>query len=89
MAAKTKKPKPFNILCIGQGGHLQHEALILAASLRASSPDFAGRLIVAQPQPGPLWPDDPRMDGAVKDYLASLGAEVVPFESHHFGAAYP
>ena len=89
MAAKTKKPKPFNILCIGQGGRLQYEALILAASLRASSPDFAGRLIVAEPQPGPLWPNDPRMDQPVKDYLTGLGAEVVPFENRHFGAAYP
>ena len=89
MAEKTKKPKPFNILCIGQGGRLQYEALILAASLRASSPDFAGRLIVAEPQPGPLWPSDPRMDQPVKDYLTSLGAEVVPFESRYFGAAYP
>lgn len=88
MAAKSRKPIHFNILCIGQGGRLQYEALILAASLRASSPDFAGRLIVAEPQPGPLWPNDPRMDGAVKDYLAELGAEVVPFESGHFGAAY-
>ncbi|HSG36320.1 MAG TPA: hypothetical protein VLA27_02675 [Paracoccaceae bacterium] len=88
MAAKTKKPKPFNILCIGQGGRLQYEALILAASMRASSPNFAGRLIVAEPQPGPLWPNDPRMDQPVKEYLATLGAEVVPFESHHFGAAY-
>ncbi len=89
MAPKSRKPKPFNILCIGQGGRLQYEALILAASLRASSPDFVGRLIVAEPQPGPLWPSDPRMAGKVKDYLVGLGAEIVPFESRHFGAAYP
>jgi hypothetical protein len=79
MAPKSRKPKPFNILCIGQGGRLQYEALILAASLRASSPDFVGRLIVAEPQPGPLWPSDPRMAGKVKDYLVGLGAEIVPF----------
>jgi hypothetical protein len=89
MAPKSRKPKPFNILCIWQGGRLQYEALILAASLRASSPDFVGRLIVAEPQPGPLWPSDPRMAGKVKDYLVGLGAEIVPFESRHFGAAYP
>jgi hypothetical protein len=79
MAPKSRKPKPFNILCIGQGGRLQYEALILAASLRASSPDFVGRLIVAEPQPGPLWPSDPRMAGKVKDYLVGLGAESEPF----------
>ena len=89
MAPKSRKPKPFNILCIGQGGRLQYEALIFAASLRASSPDFVGRLIVAEPQPGPLWPSDPRMAGKEKDYLVGLGAEIVPFESRHFGAAYP
>jgi len=89
MAPKSRKPKPFNILCIGQGGRLQFEALILAASLRASSPDFAGRLIVAEPQPGPLWPSDPRMSEPVKTFLTGLGAEIVPFESRHFGASYP
>jgi hypothetical protein len=89
MAPKSRKSKSFNILCIGQGGRLQYEALILAASLRAFSPDFAGRLIVAEPQPGPLWPSDPRMSEPVKVFLTGLGAEIVPFESRHFGAAYP
>lgn len=89
MTVKSRKPKAFNILCIGQGGRLQYEAMILAASLRASSPDFAGRLIIAEPQPGPLWPSDPRMSAPLKAFLAGLGAEIIPFESRHFGAAYP
>jgi hypothetical protein len=79
----------FNVLCIAQAGRLAHEAVILAASFRATNPGFAGRLIVAEPQPGPLWPGDPRLPGPVREMLQSLGAEVVPFENRHFGAAYP
>ena len=80
----------FNILCVAQAGRLQYEALLLAASLRAMDPGFAGRLVVAEPQPGPLWQDDPRMDSdAVRGALAELGAEVVPLESRLFGQGYP
>jgi len=78
-----------NILIVGQSGRLQYEALLFAASLRAMSPGFAGRLIVAEPQPGPLWPGDPRMSEDLRAALADLGAAVTPFESRHFGAAYP
>ena len=65
--------KTFNIIAIGQSGRLQHEALLLAGSLRQCDPGFAGRLFIAEPQPGPLWPDDPRMDPKVRAALESLG----------------
>ncbi len=82
-------PRPFNLLAVGQGGRLQAEALILAASLRRAAPGFPGRLVVAEPQPGPLWPGDPRMGEAARAMLAELGAEVVPLDSRAFGSAYP
>ncbi|MDV7143193.1 hypothetical protein R3X27_10925 [Tropicimonas sp. TH_r6] len=83
-------PRPFNIAAIAQGGRLQYEALLLAASLRASDPNFPGRLILLEPQPGGAWPEDPRIRGeATRDALARLGAEILPFEAKHFGAAYP
>lgn len=81
--------EPFDIMIVGQAGRLQYEALIFAASLRAYSPDFKGRLIVAEPQPGPLWPRDPRISEDVKDALKAMGAEIRPFVSEHFGHAYP
>jgi hypothetical protein len=81
--------QPFNILIVGQAGRLEAEAVLFAASLRAADPGFAGRLVVAEPQPGPLWPADPRMDEDTRALLADLGAEVLPFESRRFGAAYP
>jgi len=80
---------PVNILIVGQAGRLQYEALIFAASLRAFSPDFRGKLFVAEPQPGPKWPRDPRMSGDVRDALTALGAEIRPFQSTHFGHSYP
>lgn len=80
----------FNLLAVVQSGRLAAEAVVLAASLRHASPGFAGRLILAEPQPGPLWPDDPRLtDPAPRALLADLGAEILPFDSRAFGAAYP
>ncbi|MBR9765302.1 MAG: hypothetical protein GYB53_17725 [Rhodobacteraceae bacterium] len=80
----------FNIVIVGQAGRLQYEALLFAASLRARSPGFDGRLFIAEPQPGPLWPEDPRTSSPeVRAALADLDAEILPFESRHFGAAYP
>ena len=79
----------FNVMIVAQAGRLAAEALLFAASLRAASPGFAGRLIVAEPQPGPLWPQDPRLPGQVRDALTGMGAEVRPFHSRLFGAPYP
>ena len=44
---------------------------------------------MAEPQPGPLWPDDPRIADDVRDLLTEMGAIILPFESEHFGATYP
>ncbi len=86
----TKRTPVFNIMIVGQAGRLSFEAILFAASLRAADPDFAGRLIVAEPQPGSLWPGDPRIaPEPVRDCLAEFGAEIVPFENRHFGSAYP
>jgi hypothetical protein len=80
----------FNIVAIGQSGRLQYEAVLLAASLRATNPDFKGRLFIAVPQSGPLWPDDPAIyDSAVLGLLNQFGAEILPFDSRVFGSSYP
>ncbi|MEL6169350.1 MAG: hypothetical protein AAFR35_11705 [Pseudomonadota bacterium] len=77
-------------MIVGQTGRLMFEAVLFAASLRASDPDFAGRLIVAEPQPGPLWSGDPRIrDAEVRAILVELGAEILPFENRVFGEDYP
>lgn len=88
---ETRPPaQTFNLAAVVQAGRLGFEAVLLAASLRECDPGFAGRLILMEPQPGPRWPLDPRLahDG-VRGLLADLGAEIVPFENRHFGAAYP
>lgn len=80
----------FTLFAITQAGRLQYEALLLAASLRVMNPGFSGRLILGQPEPGPLWPRDPRIhDRATLALLADLGAEILPFHNRHFGASYP
>ncbi len=90
MPASSKKANGFNIVTIAQAGRLQYEAVLLAASLRNSDPDFAGRLFVAQPNPGPLWPNDPGInDPAVLQALDDLGAEVIGFDNKVFGHTYP
>ena len=90
MARKPAKRQTFNIAIVGQHGRLAYEALLFAASLRHTTPGFDGKLFVAEPQPGPLWPNDPRIkNDEVRAALADLGAEIIPFESRHFGNIYP
>lgn len=80
----------FNVVVVGQNDRLQYEAALFAASFRAATPEFPGRLFIAEPQPGPLWPGDPRIgDAGVKELLDRLKAEILPFESRHFGKDYP
>ncbi len=80
----------FNIVAVAQSGRLQYEAVLLAASLRAQDPDFPGTLYIAEPQPGPKWPTDPRVsDAATRALLTDLGVRFLPFETTDFGAAYP
>ena len=79
-----------NILIVAQDGRLQYEALLLAASLRHFAGNRDLRLFVAEPQPGPLWPDDPRMTRpAIRRELRALGAQIVPLHNRHWGARYP
>jgi len=81
----------FNVFAVVQGGRLQYEAVLFAASFRAANPGFGGRLILAEPQPGPLWRNDPRIDDAAVRRLLidEFGAEIRPFESTTFGSDYP
>ena len=44
----------FNILIIGQSGRLTFEAILLIASLRMNTPEFSGKIFVAEPQAGPF-----------------------------------
>ncbi len=90
MAREAPRQPTFNVAIVGQQGRLAYEALIFVASLRAMSPGFAGRILVAEPQPGPLWRKDPSIrNQPLRDALTELGAEIIPFESKHFGEAYP
>lgn len=90
MAKETNVSQDFNVLIIGQNGRLAFEAVLFVASLRASSPNFTGRIFVAEPQPSELWHNqDPRMPSNIQDVLMDLGAEILPFESRHFGKSYP
>ena len=41
----------FNIVVVAQAGRLEYEACLFAASLRAESPKFKGKLFIAKPQP--------------------------------------
>ncbi|MFZ1467546.1 MAG: hypothetical protein WAT09_01055 [Paracoccaceae bacterium] len=90
MAGQPQKTAPYNIAAVIQGGRLSYEALLLAASLRASNPDFAGRLLFMEPQPGPRWSHSPVLGNqALRNRLQELGAEILPFQSQVFGADYP
>ncbi len=82
--------KPFNILIVAQKGRLEYEAIVFAASLRAMSPGFAGRLIVAEPQPEAGWAGhDTLIPAPSRAVLESFGAEITPFVQRSFTHAYP
>ncbi|NUH64779.1 hypothetical protein HTT03_05620 [Sulfitobacter sp. S0837] len=90
MTRNSRISQIFNVVIVAQQGRLAYEALLFAASLRHSAPGFKGRLFIAEPQPGPLWDKDPRISNdALRMALSDLGAEFIPFESKHFGSAYP
>lgn len=90
MARNVAAKQSFNVVVVGQQGRLAYEALIFVASLRAMSPDFKGRIFVAEPQAGPKWSKDPTISSQpVRDALTELGAEIIPFQSTYFGESYP
>lgn len=90
MTDTPPKRQAFNIIAVVQSGRLQYEALLLAASLRARSPGFSGKLYLAEPQQGGAWKRDPAVtDPAVRKLLQDLGAEFLPFEARVFGESYP
>lgn len=90
MEVAGNAPKRFNIAIVVQGGRLQFEALLFLASLRAATPDFPGRVFLAEPQPGPNWQGDPRVKAQdIRDMMVELGGTFLPFENRHFGQHYP
>lgn len=78
----------FTLVFVVQAGRLAAEGALLAASLAASGTRGV-RMVAAEPQPGPLWPEPPGIDETTRTFLGACGVEVVPFESREFGAAYP
>lgn len=89
MSPAAKPPPRPNLLIVAQNGRLQYEALIFTASLAALAPHLLQHLYIAEPQPGPLWPQDPRLSPPVRDRLLEFGAQILPLHSRHFGADYP
>jgi hypothetical protein len=90
MARDARETQTVNLMIVGQSGRLAYEALLFAASLRARHTGPRFRLFVAEPQPGPLWDRDPRInDPALRALLEEMGATLLPFESRHFGQSYP
>lgn len=77
------------VLIVAQTGRLSFEAALFAASWAAIRHSAPFELIVAEPQPGPLWSEDPRIPPAPRAYLERLGVQIVPFDSLHFGESYP
>lgn len=84
-------PHPaFNILIVAQAGRLEYEAIIFLASLRRASPQFQGRVIVAEPQPDGAWSGhETRLSDEGRAVISGLGGEILPFTATVFGAAYP
>lgn len=78
----------FNVCAVVQNGRLQYEAIPFVVSFFYHNPSFKGDLLLMQPQPGPLWDDNPRLRPDVEALLCSLGAKIVEFDNQVFGASY-
>ena len=89
MARKAKAGQPVNILIVAQAGRLQYEALLFALSFQRTNPDYPGRVIVAEPEPGGAWRRDTQIRSDIRDLLGELGLEVLPFRAIQFGESYP
>ena len=89
MASKVGSDQSPNILVVAQAGRLQYEALLFALSLRRSSPDFSGRVIVAEPARSGAWRRETAIRPDIREILLSLDVEIAPFEAVHFGERYP
>ncbi|SLN28166.1 hypothetical protein ROJ8625_01182 [Roseivivax jejudonensis] len=89
MTDHPDRPPRVNLLVVAQAGRLEYEAALFALSLAETITGPRFNLVVAEPQPGPLWPGDPRISPPVRGLLEELGATIVSFESRHFGAGYP
>ena len=77
MAGTGSDPDRVNLLIVGQEGRLGYEAALFALSLNARTTGRRFRLFVAEPQPGPLWPDDPRIkEPALRELIE---AQIEPF----------
>lgn len=88
--AARVQTQPFNILLVGQNGAIGRQAAIFAASLRRHSPDWQGRLIVAEPQNDGAWSGvKVCMSPQTRAALEAFGAEIRPFTAQHFGRSYP
>lgn len=88
-AEPSAQTEAFNIVCVVQDGRLSYEALLFAASFRATNPGFSGRLLMAEPQPGPLWQGEVRVRPPIRALLEEFEAEILPFDSRAFGQSYP
>lgn len=89
MTNKPEKSQDFNVVIVGQNGRLAYEALLFVASLRESSPNFKGRIFVAEPQPTGKWLGrQVTMPSDITDALEAMGAEILHFEAQHFGSDY-
>ena len=80
---------PFTLLAVAHGGKLAMNAVLLLASVRARDPQATYKVVLAEPEPGPLWPGDRTLDADTRKLLIDLGAEVRPFPVRHFGRDYP
>ncbi len=88
MSKSAENRQSFNILVVAQAGRLEYEALLFAASLKASNPFFKGQLYVAVPE-GDLWSKKTQLGPDIREMLEELGAKIAPFTSCHFGQDYP
>ena len=82
--------KIFNLLLVAPAGRLQYETVLFLASLQANSPKFKGKVFVSEPQRGPCWERNPKVNSriAAKRFW-TWGPRFFTFKNRYFGQSYP
>ena len=79
----------FTLYAIVHGGRLAAEAILLCASIARRDPNRCYDVVLAEPAPGPHWPETQALDDESREVLNALGADIRRFDPQHFGARYP
>ena len=75
----------MNVMIVAQSGRWAVQSLLFAETYVRSGSAARNPLYIAVPEPGPLWPFDPRPPERYINRYRKLGAQLISFKNSDFG----